>query len=91
MPLPPAIHRLHRRRRRTAKPPEDDIEVLDEVVDLQETGDPAAGWYGKGYPERVRILALPTARTTRKGGFELHNRPPLPRRPSTIRRRAARG
>ncbi len=54
-----------------AKPSEDDIEVLDEVVDLQESEDPAVGWYGKGYPERVRILALPTARTTRKGGFEL--------------------
>ncbi|HEY5281787.1 MAG TPA: DUF5777 family beta-barrel protein [Polyangia bacterium] len=54
-----------------AKPSENDIEVLSEVVDLQETVDPTAAWYGKGYPERVRILALPTGRTVRKGGFEL--------------------
>lgn len=52
------------------KPSEDDIEVLSEVVDLQQTEDPAAAWYGKGFPERVRILALPTARTLRKGGFD---------------------
>jgi hypothetical protein len=53
-----------------AKPSEDDIEVLSEVVDLQETQDPAAGWYGKGYPEPIRILALPTARVVRKGRFD---------------------
>jgi hypothetical protein len=53
------------------KPSENDIEVLSEVVDLEETQDPAAAWYGKGYPERLRILALPTARTARPGGFEL--------------------
>jgi hypothetical protein len=53
-----------------AKPAEGDIEVLSEVVDLQETQDPAAGWYGKAFPEPVRILALPTARAVRKGGFE---------------------
>jgi hypothetical protein len=53
-----------------AKPAESDIEVLSEVVDLNETQDPAAGWYGKGFPEPVRILALPTARAVRKGGFE---------------------
>jgi len=53
-----------------AKPSENDIEVLSEVVDLQETVDPTAAWYGKGYPERIRILALPTGRTVRKGGFE---------------------
>jgi hypothetical protein len=53
------------------KPSEDDIEVLSEVVDLQDGGaDPAAGWYGKGFPERIRILALPTARAVRKGGFD---------------------
>ena len=54
----------------TAKPAEADIELLREVVDLQETVDPAAAWYGKGYPEPIRILALPTGRTVRKGGFE---------------------
>lgn len=53
-----------------AKPAESDIETLSEVPDLQETEDPAAGWYGKGFPEPVRILALPTARAVRKGGFE---------------------
>lgn len=53
-----------------AKPAEDDIEVLSEVPDLQETEDPSAAWYGKGFPEAVRILALPTARVTRKGGFD---------------------
>jgi len=53
-----------------AKPSENDIEVLSEVVDLQETQDPAAGWYGKGYPEPIRILAMPTARVVRKGGFD---------------------
>jgi hypothetical protein len=54
------------------KPSEDDIETLDEVVDLEESPaeDPTAAWYGKGFPERVRILALPTARAVRKGGFE---------------------
>jgi hypothetical protein len=52
------------------KPSEDDVEVLSEVVDLQETEDPAAAWYGKGFPERIRLLALPTARAVRKGGFE---------------------
>jgi hypothetical protein len=52
------------------KPSEDDIEVLSEVVDLQETEDPAAAWYGKGFPERIRLLALPTARAVRKGGFD---------------------
>jgi len=52
------------------KPAESDIEVLSEVVDLQETQDPAAGWYGKAFPEPVRILALYTARAVRKGGFE---------------------
>ena len=30
-------------------------------MDLQETQDPAAGWYGKGFPEPIRILVLPTA------------------------------
>jgi hypothetical protein len=53
-----------------AKPAESDIEVLSEVVDLNETQDPAAGWYGKGFPEPIRILALPTARVVRKGGFD---------------------
>jgi hypothetical protein len=55
-----------------AKISEDDIEVLDEVVDLEEqaAADPSAAWYGKGYPERIRILALPTGRTVRKGGFD---------------------
>ena len=53
-----------------AKPSENDIEVLSEVVDLQETQDPAAGWYGKGFPEPIRILALPTGRTVRAGGFD---------------------
>jgi hypothetical protein len=53
-----------------AKPAESDIEVLSEVVDLQETQDPAAGWYGKAFPVPVRILALPTARAVRKGGFD---------------------
>jgi hypothetical protein len=53
-----------------AKPSENDIEVLSEVVDLQENQDPAAGWYGKGFPEPIRILALPTARAVRKGGFD---------------------
>ena len=53
-----------------AKPSESDIEVLSEVVYLQETQDPAAGLYGKGFPEPIRILALPTARVVRKGGFD---------------------
>ncbi len=55
-----------------AKPSEDDIETLSEVIDLEDqaTQDPAAGWYGKGFPERIRILALPTARVVRKGGFD---------------------
>jgi len=53
-----------------AKPSENDIEVLSEVVDLQETQDPAAGWYGKGFPEPIRILALPTGRTVRARGFD---------------------
>ena len=53
-----------------AKPAESDIEVLSDVVDLNETQDPAAGWYGKAFPEPVRILALQTARAVRKGGFE---------------------
>jgi hypothetical protein len=53
-----------------AKPAESDIETLSEVPDLQETEDPAAGWYGKAYPEPIRILALQTARTVRKGGFD---------------------
>lgn len=53
-----------------AKPSEDDIEVLSEVVDLQETQDPAAGFYGKAFPEPIRVLALPTARVVRKGGFD---------------------
>jgi hypothetical protein len=52
------------------KPSENDIEVLSEVVDLQETQDPTAGWYGKGFPEPIRILALPTARVVRKGRFD---------------------
>jgi len=52
------------------KPSENDIEVLSEVVDLQQTEDPAAAWYGKGFPERIRILALQTARAVRKGGFD---------------------
>jgi hypothetical protein len=56
----------------SAKISEDDIEVLDEVVDLQAeaAADPSAAWYGKGYPEPVRILALPTGRTVRAGGFD---------------------
>lgn len=54
-----------------AKPSEGDIETLSEVPDLQETEDPAAGWYGKAFPEAVRILALQTARPVRKGGFDL--------------------
>jgi Membrane bound beta barrel domain (DUF5777) len=53
-----------------AKPSESDVETLSEVPDLQETESPAAGWYGKGFPEPVRVLALPTARTVRKGGFD---------------------
>jgi hypothetical protein len=53
------------------RPAESEIEVLGEVVDLEASADPTAAWYGKGYPERIRILALPTARTVRKGGFEL--------------------
>ena len=53
-----------------AKPAESDIEVLSEVVDLNETQDPAAGWYGKAFPEPIRILALQTARVVRKGGFD---------------------
>ena len=53
-----------------AKPSESDIETLSEVPDLQETEDPAAGWYGKGFPAPIRILALQTARTVRKGGFD---------------------
>ncbi len=53
-----------------AKPPEDEIEVLNEVVDLNEAQDPAAGWYGQSFPEPIRILALPTARVVRKGGFD---------------------
>lgn len=61
VPIPPAP---------VAKPSENDIEVLSDVVDLQETQDPAAGWYGKGFPEPIRILALPTARVVRKGGFD---------------------
>jgi len=54
-----------------AKPPESDIEVLSEVVDLQEAEDPAAAWYGQGFPSPGRILALPTARALRAGGWEL--------------------
>ncbi len=54
-----------------AKPPESDIEVLNEVVDLQETEDPTAAWYGASFPTPVRILALPTARTHHAGGWEL--------------------
>lgn len=54
----------------SAKPGEEDIEVLDEVVDLQEDEDPTAAWYGKSYPHPLRILALSTARTVRKGGGE---------------------
>jgi hypothetical protein len=53
-----------------AKPAENDIEVLKEVVDLQESEDPAAGWYGKAFPAPVRILALRTARPVRAGGYE---------------------
>jgi hypothetical protein len=55
-----------------AKPPEDNIETLSEVVDLEDkaTQDPAAAYYGKGFPERIRILALPTARAVRKRGFD---------------------
>ncbi len=53
-----------------AKPSESEIETLSEVPDLQETEDPAAGWYGKGFPVPIRILALQTARTVRKGGFD---------------------
>jgi hypothetical protein len=52
------------------KPSEDDIEVLSDVVDLEEDEDPAAGWYGAAYPERTRILGLPTGRTVRAGGFD---------------------
>jgi hypothetical protein len=54
-----------------SKPPEDQIEVLAEVVDLDGPADPTAAWYGRSFPERIRILALPTGRTVRKGGFEL--------------------
>jgi hypothetical protein len=53
-----------------AKPLESEIEVLTEIVDLEAPADPTAAWYGKSFPERLRILALPTARTVRKGGFE---------------------
>jgi hypothetical protein len=53
-----------------AKPPESDIEVLTEVPDLQEAAAPATGWYGMAFSEPVRILALPTARTVRKGKLE---------------------
>jgi hypothetical protein len=61
-PPPPAV-----------KIPEDQIEELSEVVDLQEqaAADPSAAWYGKGYPERIRILGLPTARPVRKGGWDM--------------------
>jgi hypothetical protein len=55
-----------------AKPPESDVEVLGEVVDLQADAaeDPAAAWYGGSFPTPVRILALPTARAHRAGGWE---------------------
>ena len=52
-----------------AKPAENDIEVLSEVVDLQEAEDPTAAWYGQGFPNALSILALPTARTLRAGGW----------------------
>ena len=47
--------------------------MLSEVVDLQEqaAADPSAAWYSKGYPERIRILGLPTARPVRKGGWDM--------------------
>jgi hypothetical protein len=54
-----------------AKPAEGDIEVLDEVVDLQADEDPTAGWYGANYPSPLRVLALPTARAHRAGGWEI--------------------
>ena len=54
-----------------AKPSENDIEVLTEVVDLQESQEPTAAWYGASFPTPVRILALPTARAHRAGGWEL--------------------
>ena len=54
-----------------AKPAESEIEVLSEVVDLQATEDPTAAWYGASFPAPVRILALPTARAHRAGGWEL--------------------
>jgi hypothetical protein len=45
-------------------------EEIEEIVDVQET-DPTLGWYfGEGYTEHNRILALPTARTLRKNGWE---------------------
>jgi hypothetical protein len=67
-----------------AKPSESDVETLSEVPDLQETEDPAAGWYGKAFPEPVRILALPTARTVRKGGLTSSSITARPR-PSTTK------
>jgi len=54
-----------------AKPAESDIEVLSEVVDLEESDDPTAAWYGSGYSPAVRILALSTARALAAGGWEL--------------------
>ena len=33
--------------------------------------DPVADWYGADYPNLLRILALPVARTLPRGGFEL--------------------
>lgn len=53
-----------------AKPPESDIEVLTEVVDLEEAEDPTAAWYGQSYPTPVRHLSLLTARPARAGDGE---------------------
>jgi hypothetical protein len=44
-------------------------ETVEEIVNVAET-DPKAGWYGgDSYPEHERILAMPTARTVRKGSL----------------------
>jgi hypothetical protein len=53
-----------------AKPPESDIEVLTEVVDLEEAEDPTAAWYGQSYPTPVRHLSLLTARPAEAGDGE---------------------
>lgn len=54
----------------SSAPPVIATEEVEEIVDVQET-DPTLGWYfGEGYTEHNRILALPTARTLRKDGWE---------------------